>query len=490
MRKNHFIIAIIAAALIGIFLGHYFTLNKKISPSEKITKKPLYWVDSMEPMIHYPGPGKSRMGMELTPVYPDNANDNNPSTIHISSSVINNLGVRIARVEQGMLARRIDTVGYIEPDENKISHIHTYAEGWVKKLLVKAVGEPVKNNQVILQLYSPLLVNVQEEYLIALASGNQSLIDASFKRLQAFHISLQQIQQLKITRKASQFINIVSHQNGVVTMLNVREGMHVTPETEIMSLADLSTIWMMAQIFEKQSSWVHIGEPAQAQLSAFPGKIWNGTVEYIYPQVDPMTRTLKVRFRFDNPTRILKPNMYASITLLAKPKQNVLSIPLEALIRSSQGDRVIVSLKNGHFQVRSVMVGMESGDRIEIFSGLHFGEAVVISGQFLIDSDANLKSGLERLQTPTEQTNIQPSSTKLNPVFEAQGIIKAINLSQHGLTLEHQAIPTLNWPAMTMDFSVMKNVSLDKLSIGDRVQFTLEKKEGHLTIITIQKLSK
>jgi Cu(I)/Ag(I) efflux system membrane fusion protein len=171
-------------------------------------------------------------------------------------------------------------------------------------------------------------------------------------------------------------------------------------------------------------------------------------------------------------------------------QQNVLSIPLEALIRSSQGDRVIVSLKNGHFQVRSVMVGMESGDRIEIFSGLHFGEAVVISGQFLIDSDANLKSGLERLQTPTEQTNIQPSSTKLNPVFEAQGIIKAINLSQHGLTLEHQAIPTLNWPAMTMDFSVMKNVSLDKLSIGDRVQFTLEKKEGHLTIITIQKLSK
>lgn len=468
--------AVIAGIVIGWGIGH--TL--------KSGKKPLYWVDTMEPTIHYPGPGKSRMGMELIPVYQDGATDE--SSVRISPAVVNNLGVRTAIVTQGTFDRRIETVGYVEPNENEISHIHTYAEGWVRRLNVKTVGEAVKKHQVVLQLYSPQLVTVQEEYLIALGSGNQSLIDASYKRLQAFHISDEQIKQLKDTRKSSELVDVYSHQDGVVSMLNIREGMHVTPNTEMMSIVDLSSIWMIAQVYEDEANWVKVGEKAEAKLSAFPDKVWDGVVEYIYPQVDQTTRTLQVRFKFNNPGGILKPNMYANISLFVEAKSDVLSIPLEALIRSSQGNRVIVKLQDGQFQARDVKIGIESGERVEILSGLKAGENVVISGQFLIDSETNLQAGLERIDSGAGDANAQQPSSQ--PMIIGKGIITKINPDEHTLTLKHEAIPALNWPEMTMDFSVDQNIELTQFKTGDSVQFTLKKdKDDSYDIISMTKSS-
>ncbi len=349
-------------------------------------------------------------------------------------------------------------------------------------------------DQPVLQLYSPQLVNVQEEYLIALGSQNQSLIDASEKRLQAFHISDKQIQQLKTTRQASQLIDIYAHQNGVVTMLNIREGMHVTPDTEMMSIVDLSSIWMIAQVYEDQANWVKVGELAEARLSAFPDKVWKGVVEYVYPEVDPITRTLKVRFRFDNPDGVLKPNMYANISIFVEPKPNVLSIPLEALIRSSQEDRVIVALGNGRFQVRAVTTGIESGEQVEILSGLNAGERVVASGQFLIDSEANLQAGLDRVAAPAPQpatTTIKNNNSSWsNIVIEGKGIIKSIDVSKNSIILQHEPIPILSWPEMTMEFSVDKNVGLNQFKVGDDVKFTFRKANDNKYVITdIQKIT-
>lgn len=484
MKKSTILIVIVLTLIIGLLVGRYSGY------STKTEQKPLYWIDTMEPNIHYPGPGKSRMGMELVPVYPDQGQTDGKSSVRISPAVVNNLGIRITPVVQGELARRIETVGYIEPNENKISHIHTYAEGWVRKLLVKTVGDVVKNNQVVLQFYSPMLVNAQEEYLIALASGSQSLIDASYKRLQAFHISEQQIQQLKKTRKVSQLIDVYSHQDGVVTMLNVREGMHITPETEMMSIVNLSNVWMIAQVFEDQANWVKVGESAEARLSAFPGKIWKGEVDYVYPQVDPVTRTLKLRFHFNNPDGTLKPNMYANITLFAEPTLNVLSIPLEALIRSSEGDRVIVALGKGRFQVRSVTAGIESGEQIEILSGLKAGEDIVVSGQFLIDSEASLNAGLQRMETSAQHTTSQHSPSLSKNIIQGKGIIKAMDISTHSITLQHEPIPALSWPAMTMDFAVDKNVDLNHFKAMDHIQFILMKNNaGNLVITDIKNLS-
>lgn len=486
MKKSPiiFILLIIAITLvIGIFIGRHFS-------HATTQKKPLYWIDTMEPTIHYSKPGKSRMNMDLVPVYPDENEFSDQSSVRISPAVVNNLGVREAPVLQGELSRRIETVAYVEPNENKISHIHTYADGWVKKMFVKAVGDVVKRNQVVLQLYSPTLVNVQEEYLIALDSKNKSLIDASLKRLQAFHISENQIQQLKTTRKVSHLIDIDPHEAGVVTMLNVREGMHVTPETEMMSIVDLSSIWMIAHVYEDQANLIKVGEKAEAKLPAFPGKVWTGKIEYIYPEVESSTRTVKVRFRFDNPDGFLKPNMYANISLLSAPKLNVLSIPIEALIRSSQGDHVIVSLSNGRFQSRSVIVGMTSGDQIEVISGLKAGEIVVISGQFLIDSESNLKTGMQRLDTSTDATAATPPQKQTNNDIVSNGVITGIDISKHTITLQHEAIAALNWPAMTMDFSADNAIELNQFKVGDHVTFTLMKSQDNTFMITtLKKLS-
>ncbi|HHZ4597761.1 TPA: efflux RND transporter periplasmic adaptor subunit [Legionella pneumophila] len=474
-----FIVLFVFAMAASFFIGRL-----SIYPSSETNKKPLYWIDPMEPQVHYPGPGKSHMGMELIPVYEEKSS--NEPGIEISPSVINNLGVRIAKVKKETLARAIDTVGYVKPNENQISHIHTYADGWIKKLWVKAVGDKVRAHQVVMQLYSPELVNAQEEYLIALDSNNPSLITASLKKLQALHISEEQIKQLKITRKASQVVDIYSHQDGVVVDLNVREGMRVTPETEMMNIVDLASIWIIAEVFEEEANWVSVGEPAVAQLPAFPGKTWKGTVEYVYPQIDPVTRTLKVRFLFPNPDILLKPNMYANVTILAQPTGQVLTIPIEALIRGASQDRVIVALNQGHFESRVVTIGIESGNRIEILSGLKEGEQVVTSGQFLIDSESNLNASMQRLETKKSknQNNQEPKPIK------GQGVVQTIDMNKQNVTLAHEALPDLNWPAMTMRFKVDKNVNLNAFKKGDTVEFSLQKKGEEYVIETMSPVNK
>jgi Cu(I)/Ag(I) efflux system membrane fusion protein len=393
--------------LIVVLLGIGFVVKKCSNHAEKSANqqtvsnekgKPLYWRDPMNPMIHYKEPGVSSMGMKLVPVYSDSEqNTDGNVTVRIAPEIVDNLGVRTDPVTSGLLARKIGTVGYVQPNENLISHIHSYADGWIQNLVVKSTGINVAKGQLLLQLYSRTLVNAEEEYLIALESKDQSLIEASIQKLHALGMAESQIRQLKKTRKANHLVDIYSPQNGIVATLNVREGTQITPGMEIMSISDLSTVWIMVEIFEEQSAWVKVGQPAEAIFAAFPGKTWKGKIEFVYPELDLKTRTLKVRLRFDNPNNILKPNMYAMMTLSVTPLKNILSIPKEALIQTGEGVRVIVSLGDGRFQVQPVTTGIESGDRIEILSGLKKDERVVSSSEFLIDSEASLKASLQRL---------------------------------------------------------------------------------------------
>ncbi len=407
MKRSSLIICLLLAFIISCSLILVWNIpsiklhnkSKEGSSAQSLSakKRPLYWIDPMEPNVHYPGPGTSHMGMTLVPAFPK-ADADDKKGIHISPAVIENLGIRTALVSKGALAKKIETVGYIKPDENLISHIHTYAEGWIQKLQVRTVAAHVRKGQLLFQYYSPVLVNAEEEYLLALESNYQSLIAAAYQKLKALNINESQIQSIKIKHHVDKLINVYAPQNGIVDQLNVREGMHVLPEMEIMSLIDLSEVWMIGQIYEQQASWVKVGDSAQATFSAFPGKVWRGKVEYVYPEIDPVTRTLKVRLRFTNAKEVLKPNMYADLTLFVQPKKAALSIPTEALIRNSHGDKVILAVGEGRFQVRPVIVGLESGDRVEILSGLNENDQVVVSGQFLIDSEANLKASLQRLE--------------------------------------------------------------------------------------------
>jgi len=378
-------------------------------------RKVLYWVAPMDPNYRRDKPGKSPMGMDLVPMYADGgAADAN--TVTIAPEVVHNLGVRTANAERSRLWRGIDTVGYVGYDESKMSHIHLRTEGWIEKLHVKSEGERVHKGQRLFDLYSPELVNAQEEFVQALTLGNRGLTRASRQRLSALGIPKDQINRLQKDRQVHQTISIYASQDGVVSTLPVREGMFIKPSAQVMTLADLSSVWLLAEVFERQAEWVKVGHPAEVRLSYLPGRVWEGTVEYIYPSLDPKTRTLKVRLRFDNPEEALKPNMYANVKIFGGPKENTIVIPLEALIRTGREERVIIARGEGRFEARQVRAGIESGDYVEILHGLDGNEEVVVSGQFLIDSEASLRATLKRMSkidaAKTQQQSMEMTDEK------------------------------------------------------------------------------
>jgi len=362
-------------------------------------KEILYWVAPMDANYRRDKPGKSPMGMELVPVYADESGSDG-SSVTIAPEVVQNLGVRTAVAERSRLWRGIDTVGYVDYDESRVSHIHLRTEGWIENLAVQSEGERVKKGERLFDLYSPELVNAQEEFIQALKAGNSGLIRASRDRLRALGISAGHTRQLEKQRKASQNIPVYAPQNGVVFSLSVRDGMFIKPATRVMSLADLSSIWLLAEIYESQADWVKVGFATEVSLAFLPGRTWEGKVEYIYPSLDPKTRTLKARLRFDNPDEALKPNMYANVKIFGGPKEEAIVIPVEALIRTGRESRVIIALGAGKFASRTVTAGIESGDWVEILAGIEPGEEVVTSGQFLIDSEASLKASMTRMQNP------------------------------------------------------------------------------------------
>ena len=460
---------------------------------EKKEKKVLYWVAPMDANYRREEPGKSPMGMDLVPVYDDGEDG---ITVRISPAVENNMGVRTAKVLKDKLWRRIDTVGYVDFDENKISHIHLRTKGWIEKLLIKSEGERVKKGQLLFEVYSPELVNAQEEYLQALRSGHKGLASASRERLEALGISKEQIKYLYSKRRASQFVKIFAKQDGIVAKLNVREGMFVMPQKEVMSLADLSSVWILAEVFESQAAWVKQGQSAEVKLSYLPGREWEGEVEYIYPSLDPKTRTLRVRLRFENSDEALKPNMFADVTIYGGAKREVMIVPREALIRTGNDARVIVSIGNGRFQPRDVIAGIESGEFVEIIKGLNVGDNIVTSGQFLIDSEASLKASIARMSSANDSmsgrassglTDVKADMVKSKKIL-GTGTLKKIMPAENKINMAHDPIPALDWPDMVMDFGTKDNVSLNGLNIDDKVEFELEKSESGYVIKSISKI--
>ena len=383
---------------LSLVMTSLYSVAHAAENESKNEKKILYWVAPMDSNYRRDKAGKSPMGMDLIPYYA--GEDDGGSTVTISPSVVQNLGVRTAKAELTRLWRGINTVGYVNYDESKVSHIHLRTAGWIENLTVKSAGERVKKGDRLFDLYAPELVNVQEEYVAALSSGNKGLIRASKKRLSALGISDSQVNQLRKNKRVKQRISIYASQDGIVSDLPVREGMYIQPAMKVMTLGDLSSVWLLAEVFERQSQWVEVGQSVDVTLSYIPGKTWKGKVEYIYPDLDPKTRTLKVRLRFDNPDEKLKPNMYAKVKIYGGAKENTIVIPLEGLIRTGREERVILALGEGKFEARKVKSGIESGDYIEILEGVKEDDRIVTSGQFLIDSEASMRASLTRMSEP------------------------------------------------------------------------------------------
>ncbi len=394
------------------------TTDDAVSDDQVDTRKVLYWYDPMMPQQRFDKPGRSPfMEMDLVPKYADErvaGGDSGYASVTLSAAVVQNLGVRTAEVQRGTLARTVRAVGRVAYDEARLAHVHPRAAGWIEGLTVRAEGEPVKKGQELAALYAPDILSAQVDFLIATepqGPGERKVkADKARNLLRLLDVPEAVIHAIERSRETRNTVPVLAPADGIVTQLTAREGMYVTPGSEMFAIADLSRVWVLVDVFEHQLAWIAPGLPAQIRVPAHPGRTWTGKVDYLYPELDPKTRTLRVRLVFPNPDLELKPNMFADVVIEGAPR-DALSIPREALIATGERESVVKALGEGRFQPVDVVTGMRSGEAVEILAGLGEGDAVVVSGQFLIDSESSLKASFGRLSddapTPTPDTGHQ-----------------------------------------------------------------------------------
>ena len=499
-------LAIILAAVGGYMLGHKTSPAAQATASENNPPKEhkvLYWYDPMMPNQHFDKPGKSPfMDMDLVAMYDDE--QATPGSVSINPETIQNTGIRTAQVTFGSLEPSLDTVGYIQPDEHRIEVVQSRTSGWVEQLHVKAANDPVKKGQLLLELYSPDLLAAQEEYLLALKSlhgqvEDKALRQAARQKLSLLGMTDEQVAQVEKKGQPSRRIAIQAPSNGIVSELGVRQGAQVSAGMNLFSLVDLSSVWVTAEIPENLGSWVRVGTKAEISVPAYPEKLYKGSVQYVSPQVSATTRTLQARIRLDNPGNLLKPGMFAHLALLsnAKSREPVALVPNEALITTGKRSVVIIADGEGKFHPVEVKAGRESRGQTEILDGLSDGQTIVVSGQFLIDSESNLKTALERFKNPeqSEQAGMQNSpdmetvgkgKNTAPPIHSGRGTVKHVDIKSSSVNLAHEPIPSLEWPAMTMDFSVKDKALLKSIKPGDKIEFELtEATKGEFVITRI-----
>jgi Cu(I)/Ag(I) efflux system membrane fusion protein len=369
----------------------------------------------MRPSEHFDKPGKSPfMDMQLVPKYPDPGSTNGgvpsttggaPGSVAVDSRVVQNLGIRLAEVERGSIARVVDTVGLVGVDEHRVEAIQVREAGWVERLDVRAVGDSVQRGQLLAGVYSPDLLATQQELLIARGSGDPQLIEAARRRLALFGLSEAQIVRIEKTAAVERRVDYYAPFDGYVMELGAHQGAAVEPGMTLFQLADLSSVWIAAEVPETQAAWIKAGDPAEVEVPALPGERFVGQVDYLYPELTQATRTLKVRVVVKNAGKRLRPGMFATAHLRGATQQQVLTVPSEAVIKTGTRSVVIVADDGTHFRPALVRVGAEHGGRSEILEGLTLGQNVVASGQFLIDSEASLRGAFDNLAGSNESRN-------------------------------------------------------------------------------------
>jgi len=459
-----FVVAGIAAAGYGLYwLGMNRGMEMAGAPPAPAGKKVLYWHDPMVPGQRFDKPGKSPfMDMPLVPVYEDGGGAS--GGVSIDPRMQQSLGVRTAEVTKSVVTPVVEAVGTVGYNERDVAVVQARSNGFVEKLFVRAPLEPVRKGQPLAELYVPDWVAAQEEYLSArrlAGTRMEGLIDGARQRMRLAGMSEEQIREIETTGKVQ--ARVVAHApiDGVVAELGAREGMTVMSGAPLFRINGLRTVWVNAEVRESEAAQVKVGNAVEARASALPGKVFRGKVSAILPEVNPATRTLKARVELANPEGELKPGMFASVNFTPAARQEVLVVPSEAVIQTGSRSVVVVARPDGRFASVEVQTGAEANGNTEIRKGLAAGDKVVVSGQFLIDSEASLRAGEARMDAPGHK---------------GTGKVVAVDAAGGHVELDHEAISSLQWPRMTMGFMVENKAQLAKLKKGDVVEFELRAK--------------
>jgi len=379
----------------------------------KVERKIKYWQAPMDPTFIRDEPGKSPMGMDLIPVYEDEAADVPEGAIKIDPVFVQNIGVQSLEIERVDIPFTIRTVGTLTYDDKQLAWVNTKYDGWIETVYVNYIGEPVKKGQKLFEIYSPQLVTTQKEYLQALqyarrmentdypdiATRAKSLVASARERLRYWDITDEQIDELETSGELKRTLSVVSPMEGIVVekMNQALEGMFVKAGMNLYKLVDLSTIWVEVEIFENQVPWMKLGQRALVELPYEPGKKYVGRVRYLYPFFNERTRTMKVSVELQNPGQKLRAAMYANVVFEVPSAKNVLAVPEEAVIHSGERNIVVLDLGNGTFRVAEVTLGVNGNGLWEVKDGLEDGAVVVVSAQFLIDSESNLQEAIRKM---------------------------------------------------------------------------------------------
>ena len=411
MRRTAVVAGVVVFGAVAAYGGYRFAMQRMDHGSTPAVagqsdRKVLYWYDPMYPQQRFDKPGKSPfMDMQLVPKYADEA-ASDPGSVAISPQVVQNLGVRLTEARRGRLEQRFEAVGSVAYNERGVVQLQARAGGFVEKLHARAPLDAVKQGQPLVDMLFPDWAGAQEEYLLVRKS-DPALAQAARQRLLLLGMTEREIATVEREGKAQPRMTLTSPISGVIAELGVREGMTVAPGAALFRIVSLATVWVNAEIPEAQAAWVRPGAPVEARVAAYPGAVFKGTVGAILPEVNAATRTLRARIELANPDGQLKPGMFATLAFSGTAADAVL-IPSEAVIRTGARDLVVLALGDGRFRATEVEVGGESGGETAIRKGLQPGDKVVLSGQFLIDSEASLKSAVTRLETANPARDSAP----------------------------------------------------------------------------------
>ena len=500
------VIALAVAAGGGYWLGSRSADGPTAAPmaatsSEpaKKEKKLLFYRNPMGLPDTSPTPKKDPMGMDYIAVY-EGEDDEAPAAanqIRINTDKVQKLGVRSEAAQLRVLDKVVRAAGRVEPDERRLYAISPKFEGYVERLHVNVTGQPVGKGQALFEVYSPELVSAQREYALAAQGvealkeaggpardGMQQLAESSLLRLKNWDISAEQVKALARSGETKRTMTFRSPVAGIVTEKKAVQGMRFMPGEALYQVADLSSVWVVADVFEQDIGLIKTGAKARVTINAYPGKTFDGTISYVYPTLNAQTRTAPVRVELANPGLLLKPGMFAQVELPVGAKGQVVTVPTSAVIDSGARQIVLIDQGEGRFAPREVKLGARSDNHVEVIEGVKEGEQVVVAANFLIDAESNLKAAIGGFgqAAPAEG---KPAAVS----HQAEGTVDSIDAPAGTISLSHGPVASLKWPAMTMEFTAANASLLQGLKPGGRVAVEfVERQPGEWVITALKPL--